>query len=326
MASQTKNNAKPSLQSQILASDAFRSFLSEKSVCRTLNTCGWTTQHGAYFEDLETKKPREVDVVARQRWRRGQKKAPDQLALVSLLIEVKTMAGFHLVASPFDVHDTRVFHQNTDWLGDFTGEYADLCADLLKNGWTAQEVRAFKKSINRYAFPGDFMRLADLSVRPPSETAFTSFRETNIGKEKELDQSVFWRASRSLRSACQSIREGMQKSSLAEIAESGRKQGEALPAKKKIDFVTFFAKMHLDRIHILHPIVVTDAKLWVARASKPVQAKWLRFAPHDFAGSPEWWCDVVDSSHFPEYTKRLSNHYARELVDAGAVRDRNKDA
>jgi len=47
-------------------------------------------------------------------------------------------------------------------------------------------------------------------------------------------------------------------------------------------------------VDIVHPVVVTDAKLWSANRAGIEERKSARFSLRTFAGHSEWWCDVVN--------------------------------
>jgi hypothetical protein len=302
------------LKEKISKSISFHSFLSESAVCEALRLLGWNAKHGAYYEDIETKKQREVDVIARQFWGRKSKNG-DQFVRLTILVEVKTMKGFHLLVSPFE-EDGFSFYQNVHWLGDPRGDYTDLASALRVNGMEEDALNNFLKRLHQFAYPRQIARPRLLMVRPNTETVFTSFRETNIGSEKELDNSVFWKASQSLRAASKSIQKSIIEGSLDDIAGSVKYAPKA--KEKHINYVLGWAKDQINRIDVIHPIVVTDADIWASGGDGPEPVKWSRFGQYSFDGTAEWWCDVVNSNHFAEYAQVISEHYALELKAAKA--------
>ena len=122
------STAVDALKIKLAESASFHSFRSESAVCDALKSLRWNAKHGAYYEDLETKKQREIDVIAQQFWSRKTKNG-DQRVRITVLIEVKTMKGFHLLVSPFE-EDGFSFYQNVHWLGDPLGNYSELSSAL----------------------------------------------------------------------------------------------------------------------------------------------------------------------------------------------------
>lgn len=303
------------LKKKLAESASFHSFLSESAVCDVLRSLRWNAKHGAYYEDLETKKQREIDVIAQQFWRRKTKNGDQQVRL-TVLIEVKTMKGFHLLVSPFE-EDGFSFYQNVHWLGDPHGDYSELASSLRVNGMEEGAIDKFVQRLQQFAYPRQKARPWLLMVRPNTETVFTSFRETNIGAEKELDNSVFWKASQSLRSASKSIQKSILEAHLEDVAGSVKYAPKT--EEKRINYVLGWAKDRINRIDVIHPIVVTDADIWVSGSGGPEPVKWSRFGQYSFDGIPEWWCDVVNSKHFAEYALLISMHYALELKSAKAT-------
>jgi hypothetical protein len=60
--------------------------------------------------------------------------------------------------------------------------------------------------------------------------------------------------------------------------------------------------------HIYHPIIVTDASLWITEDGNTVSPEWVRFARSKY-GNTSWWCDVVNSKYINEYARNLATHY-----------------
>lgn len=306
-----------SLKEKIANSLSFHSFRSESAVCDALNSLGWDAKHGIYYQDIETTKHREVDVIARQFWRRKSKNG-EQIVRLTMLVEVKTMKGFHLLVSPFE-GDGFSLYQNIHWLGDSGGDYPELASALRDNGMEEIALISLLKRVHQFAYPRQRARTWMLMVRPNSGTVFTSFRETNIGTEKELENSVFWKASQTLRSASKSIQKSIMEGSLDDIAGSVKYAPKS--KDRHISYVLGCAIMMLNRVDIIHPVVVTDADIWVSRGDAPELVKWSRFVQNSYNETTEWWCDVVNSKHFAEYAQTSSKYYSSRLKAARAKLD-----
>ncbi|WP_426270781.1 hypothetical protein ACN9MB_03395 [Dyella kyungheensis] len=300
------------MEQRILSSAPYKSFQSERVVVDLFRDHAWASTHGLYYEDLQTQKQRELDVVARQIWLSGDK-AHEWVCRITVLVEVKTMAGFHLLLSPVESPDTRFF-DHIRWFGDSTGKYKALSKRFRALGISLEDIDALIKRAHQHAYPEDRARLWEQMIRPQSLMAFTSFRETNFGSEKELDNSVFWRASRNLRSAQASIVESMGRSDMRELlitAEFDHIKDDW------VDGMWFTLSRRLNAVDIIHPVVVTDAQLWIVGDEGPRQCNYARFGEQSYNGAIEWWCDLVNSEHLGDYVAAVSSHYAKRLLASG---------
>ncbi len=97
-------------------------------------------------------------------------------------------------------------------------------------------------------------------VGPPAPSVGTTFKETSIAAEKELDASVLWRAVQSVNSAISAFKEQQARSRAAEIAFEGAIRelnggiAEEAVIGKMADLVSYR--------EYYHPIIVTNALLW----------------------------------------------------------------
>ena len=301
------------LESKILASSPYASFQAERSIAELLARTKWESTHGLYYDDLLTNKQRELDVVARQIWRRKHRDT-QQLCRITVLVEVKSMSGFHLLLSEHPAA-SRDFYRHTHWLGDPSGKYIDLLQQFDNLGIEPKKIGALIEKLHRYAYPRQHARMWAMMVRPHSIPVFTSFRETNLGSEKDLDNSVFWRASQGLRSAHASIASNIRRTHLETIA--GAAEFEA-KSKNWVDSMFWWASQQIGMVDIIHPVVVTDAKLWAASNGGAEERKYARFGSHTYTGEMDWWCDLVNTEHLQEYVTKLTDHYRRYLRSAKA--------
>ena len=297
-----------SLIDEILRSDSFGSLKAERDIAVKTQALGWSSVHGFYFEDLTTGKNREIDVAAERYWKRKISKI-EMRSSVQMLIEVKTMKGFHLFVSAKDEAEQQPLLQHILWLGDSNEKYLDLVAAIDEFDLSAAETNRVVKSLNHYAYPSGYMRrpMASVHVRPPVIPVFNAFRETNIGAEKNLDNSVFWKASESLRSAYESIKREWRLNALDSIKmhfEMARRR-----SKRWVDEAVYWTKSDFNFVKMIHPVVVTDAKIWCVHPTNTKEIGCARFAMQDSLHSAEWWCDVVNSSWIDHYLQGVSNHY-----------------
>ncbi len=293
---------------------SYASFQSEQSVAKLLANAGWLSTHGLYYNDPLTQKHREIDVVARQIWKR-KLKVGEQLVRITVLVEVKSMKGFHLLISEYPA-ESEDFFQHIHWFGDPRGKYLEVVQGLDALGVKADEIDNLVRRLHQYAYPGGRSRLWKMMIRPHPITTFTSFRETNLGTEKDLDNSVFWRASQNLRSAHANISDDIRKTHLDTLI--GAAEFEASRSKDWISAVFWWAADRIDIVDIIHPIVVTDAKIWATLNGGPRNRGFARFGSHTYTGLMDWWCDLVNASHLERYIAKLTRHYFRHMQSAKA--------
>jgi len=303
---------------KIEASQSFKSFIRERDVSKLFHEHGWKAQHGAYYQDIKERKDREIDVIARQIWTK-QTKLGEQLVRLIVPVEVKTMSGFHIIISSFDI-EKNSFFQNIVWLGDSGAEYLRLRTKLLNSGLSDKIVDTLIQHLHDFAYPRQKARTFSLMLRPQDELVFTSFRETNIGSEKDLDNSVFWRASQSLYSATKSITESIYEYHLDCINLSLLERSNMGDEINYVEEIFNSMRSQIQMIDIIHPIVVTDAMLWAVSDDSPQEIGSCRFSLHGYNGSVIWWCDLVNSSNLTEYLSKLTKHYTVALRKIRAKR------
>jgi hypothetical protein len=303
---------------KIESSQSFKSFIRERDVSKLFHKYGWDTQHGAYYQDVDEKKYREIDVIARQIWEK-QTKFGKQLIRLTVPVEVKTMNGYHIIVSSLE-REKKIYCQNIVWLGDSSSEYLKVRTKLLDSGLPDNTVHTLIQRLHDFAYPRQQARTFSLMLRPQDEVVFTSFRETNIGSEKDLDNSVFWRASQSLYSAAKSITESIYEYHLDGINFTPIERNYIGDEKKCIEEIFSRMCFHVQMIDIIHPIVVTDAMLWAVNEPAPQEISWCRFSLHEYNSSVVWWCDLVNSNHLIAYLNKLTKHYTLALKKSKAKR------
>ena len=298
---------------ELTSSGPYETFRAEQLVRAAFQDAGWDATHGFYYKDGETGKFREIDVLASRHW--SKKSKPHlKLARVSLVVEVKSMKGFTVLLSERQT-DPSDFYNHWDWFGDSSGKYPALCKGLETFGGTPQEIQSIQKRLNAFAYPGGLARMRAMMPNPPEIPCFSAFKETNTKSEKELDNSVVWRASQSLRSASSAIFDSVGQVKLenallpAEYEKSRKEWAKA---------VLSWAADSINIVDIVHPVIVTDASLWVASPTGPLNVPYARFGLHLFNGEIDWWCDLVNSQNLAAYISLVTNHYSRVMRSARA--------
>ena len=184
-----------------LKSPAALSLFDEQAFCQAFETHGWSTVHSAYYTDSLTNKDRESDVVAHQRWVRKVRKAEERYYLY-MLAEAKTLKDYTILASPPRKPPT-LRSQTSYWVGydeQFLSALRNRCQAL---GVLPEQERACRISLSQYCYPDEFaVAKSLLEVTPPEAAHYAgAFRETNMSSEKDMDNSVVWKAGAGLRSA-----------------------------------------------------------------------------------------------------------------------------
>lgn len=189
-----------SINEVLKGSEAYKSLRAEQEVAACLGRLGWCTTQSPYYLDGKTGKLRELDIVATGYWQKP-RKAGDLVAKVNLFIEVKTNSDFHILCAGSTAKPS-AFESNEYWIGYSEETLKRVEEQLSRFHMEHEEVLNFLHKVERVAFPRHTMRTSVLRLEPPPVIhCFSAFRETNGKADKDLDNSVLWRAVSALRSA-----------------------------------------------------------------------------------------------------------------------------
>lgn len=305
------------LHKKLLDSDSNQSFATEEMVASTLEKLGWKSVQGAIYLDRKELKAREIDILAHRVWRTKAKAEQD--ATVVLAVECKTMRGFHILVNDAPYHD--LYFQSSGlahWLGYSIEDNRNQFIEILhKHRFTVSEVSNILQEVSGICYPKNIARVNRLIVKPaPINSNFTAFRETNIGNEKDLESSVFWRAILTLDSCTNSLKRSKTDDLLhafmmdAVICEED--DGDKMSA------FSWSANEYSRHLWLYHPIVVTDAKLWCSSHGKLVELEAARYVRTDGFHGVDKWFDVVQREHFSEYATRIASYYEKAFRSARA--------
>lgn len=300
---------------KLLATPTFKSLQIEREIATRLVPLKWQVINGVFYSDPKEHKPRELDVVASQFWIRTNDYG-EQLLRLYLVIECKSIKDFHILISPqLQPVDPVIAHHH--WFGFETQIVGRLLSQLDQLNLSKEQLNKLRKKLREIAYPNDFARTGDFRIEPPIAQLQTSaFRETNIGSEKELDNSVLWRATQSLRSAVTSFNYERLERNMDICVYPEELTG--LPKQKTMkDIINAFTRQ-TNEIDIWHPIIVLDSSLWLVKKANLEPVDWFRLDLLDFNKHRDWWCDVVTRSSFNSYVKNLTKYYTRSLESVGA--------
>lgn len=305
----------------IFSTSAFKSLNAEVQLAKFIYSLGWRTTQGAYYQDLITRKFREIDIVADSYW--THKESDDIRARLRFVVEVKSASDFNIIFSNNIGNEDRL-----KLLDDFIGyDYSGYRNEEIGNIKCRQEriinllrekgvdkvmIDKIFKKLNKAIFPKSRSVFFDvLDDAAPIEYMSCSFREFLGKNEKELDNSVLWRASQALTSAAAAINESNFLDSLSDlegVVDLAIKKGYSM-----LDIVLNHLIRDAKGLHLLHPVVVTDSKLWMTGDGKIDSLKWCRFVQKNFKGHASWWVDVVNYDNCHEYFDKISNYYINEM-------------
>lgn len=292
------------------ATPAVASLRQEQHIVRLLEGAGWQVTHGYYYRDVATDKYRELDVVAKHFWSKRGSRRRNQSLVVEILCEIKSIRDFHIVFAPTTGdgrYDVRTY---AEWFGYHEKR---LAATLDDAGASADVIGRLLMYFRRACFArGDEVgRPARMFIGPPgAEFRASAFRETNIGTEKDLDNSVLWRATQAVFSAISSTRESFLSHRFGEIADS-----IAYARHSKLDVAVSMVETDIDmgaeHVQVIHPVVVVDARMWASNGETLTEIDSCRFIrrSREYEAS---WCDVVTTANAEGYFKALTGYYERE--------------
>jgi hypothetical protein len=242
------------------------SLQAEQRAAKTLAALGWTCFQGAFYRDLRDEKLRETDVIARQIWERGDWRTNGTLVRLNLILECKSARDWQLVFAQGQ-RENRVGHVARVWSGFAEDRFEWLHRALKAHGIPEASFVELRSRFKEHAFPDDrALPYGMMPDAPRSRVVVTAFRETNLDKEKDLESSVFWRATTSLRSATRSLTAlAMERhSELFEIAAS------QLPFSWANFLIEFddACNESVRQVDIFHPVVLIDSPMWLLREGR----------------------------------------------------------
>jgi hypothetical protein len=227
------------------------------------------------------------------------------------------MKGFHVVVKPEAPIPLR-FQSNglASWLGYSHYNDRDRIAAVLEaHKYTHDEVVDALKRMGKACYPREFARVGKFLIEPaPVQTMFTAWRETNIGAEKELDASVFWRAILSLDSCVESLQE-LRLSNLLDDLQTDATSYE-LYSGDKLDSLDETIQRYAKFLWLFHPIVVTDAQIWTSSNGELCKIDVARYMRSDGVASVNRWFDLVSREYFDKHIADITGYYRAQFRKA----------
>lgn len=289
------------IDKKLAHSDAFHSIRAEHTALNTLHAHGWQPVHSPYYKDMISEKIREFDLAGRQIWR---KKIKDKelIARINIYVEVKSASAFHILCAGKTAQHS--FGNNEYWPGYCDETKLKIQSALDSYGISLPKSRDYIHKLEKLIFPKSTMLTAPIRITPmPAEQCYSAFRETDTKNEKDLDNSVLWRAISVLRSAINSAKNRSINNLLSNFMldlEVCRRQ--------KIDFDLALNSVEASSraIDFYIPLVLIESRLWSALNHEPEEIPWFRFVQHNTYDSSGNWTDVINSKHLDSYLSELS--------------------
>jgi hypothetical protein len=275
----------------------------ESQVYESFKKQGWRTQHSPYYIDQETKKYREIDVTARKYWTTDHQ--TNLSCDVNFLIECKTLKDFHIVVSNTREHSWAIDLYKC-WIGETKYDNYSKVIELLKRNEVNEErIRSILRDLNLFCFPNYTYRFRDSEIDPFNIPVFNSYRETNIGSTKELDNSVVWKSFQSLHSCIQAyesmVWDGIE-SPLFDI-ENDHLLGEEARSEKLKSMLILKAS----HIRYIQPIIVVESNLWELKKGGLKKLKYLRLLFQRLFQDGTW-IDIVNKQYLQEYINKSKKY------------------
>jgi hypothetical protein len=307
-----------SLLKKLVASSSFESLLAEEFVQSAFRHEGWRAFQSTYYRDLATRKLREVDVLARRSWW-----SDDFVRLtLEIIVEVKTLRGYHLLFSPYTHLESARELERPDasghlmrrWIGA-EGDTRDARIRYLRIE-DLSLAKLVREHIAQVAYENGRSVLSPLMIDPPPFSCQAgAFRETNTQVEKDLESSVLWKGVLALMSATKGL--------IAARLRSRLMTARSFAAANNLSFFSTIASELKDAVRTcdqFHPVFVTDARLWmlVAGGRELSAIPWTRLILSSGQVHPHFWLDVVNREHIADYCTTLTQGYDAILEANGA--------
>lgn len=288
---------------KLINSHAIHSLNLETMVYDKFKKLNWNVEHSPYFVDAETKKFREIDVTARKFWQSP--KSIDLTCAVNFIVECKTLKDYHIVAS------NRLEHKvGTDlihcWIGhDVYTNYSKTIELLTKNNISSDKIRSILKELNSFCYPKVTFRFYEYNVKSFDIPVFNSYRETNIGTTKELDNSVVWKSFQSLYSCVEAYNSLVWEGIDYHLYDVQRE--DLLTEEEKAEELKDMLLLKAGHMKYIHPILVVESNLWEVADKKLKKLKYMRLIFQKLF-EEELWIDIVNKEHLDEYLKKTKQY------------------
>lgn len=307
-----------SIEDILLGSDAAKSMRMEARIVDAFTKAKWVAQRSKYYTDVDTNKPREIDVYSRGTFTDPQKYEGTGIPILSVDVfcECKTLSGSNVIFSE-GVPD-KYSRRNIDsyWIGN-SSEIREIASQfLLESNIEDPEIW---RSVHQYtldrAYPNDGRAInAPVSMRPPPVDMIAhAFRETRNGSNQEKGpdgtrQNPIWSAILSSISATKAARKKTKDACLSYIHAGSHKTTDI---EDIISSFSFFLDAELMRNSFFHSFIVVESPLWKLTNDSIEQIKSARLCISSI-DSNETTIDIVSYKHSENYIRSMAKHFSKE--------------
>lgn len=225
--------------------------------------------------------------------------------------ECKSMTGFHVISSEWKSSyedDQYTF----SWFGGIKENRDYLAKILIECEIPPASINYLMQKFDLWFPPNQPKSIFELQFDPfGGWPGCSGFKETSIGSEKDLDNSVIWRASLALKSAVTSFINLHNEEHRYDYLTTFRGTPKRSFPQNHKDLVKHFNK-YVNIVDIYHPFIVTDANLWISDEKGLRKTDVLRIYERQIMDEIGWWFDVVTYKYAKEYVDGLCTHYIGE--------------
>lgn len=296
------------LASALLTSNAYKSLSIEAEVFEVVSKYYPRAFQSPYFTDIDTGKLREIDVVA---WARycDNRKIKSHCNLY-FFIECKSNKGFNIIASGEDLSNKPYVFDCQIWAGQDVNNGFEKSRRVLSRILPAQDhMNKDLLELDKIFYPRG--RRGTINAEPEifsNLPFYPSFRETNIKDEKDIDNSVLWRAFQSLLSAQESKRKKNWEDFENAILEY-EVNNRLYKTKLSFEDVIGFSARNIDKIQ---KIIVIDSPLWRRTQANTIESiEYFRLLRQKIDDSGVDFVDVINRQYFSKYMEEVSLHYQK---------------
>lgn len=298
-----KENSNPTdLKKKLIESSAVNSLKQELNIYHEFVNLGWNVEHSPYYLDSNTGKFREVDICARKYWKKSNE---EKYSFgINFIVECKSIDNYHIVLCNEQIADDTL---ENDWIGeDGMNNYPKTIKLLQKHNIKDSDIQETLKLFHKHLFPKGVVRYIDYRPDNFEIPTFYSFRETNIGSTKELENSVVWKAYQSLYSVIRSYQANTFKDIDFELYDIDN--GEFLSTyEEKLEELKETLIAEANHFEAFHPVLVVESKLWNLKSNDIEELKYCRLVFQEMSGFSTW-IDIVDNKYLNEYLTKSKTY------------------
>ncbi|KAF2336805.1 hypothetical protein [Flavobacterium ginsenosidimutans] len=289
---------KNQLINKLFKSSAVNSIILERKVFESLSERKWQVSHSPYYIDFDSKKHREIDVVASKYWN----VKDDFSCRVNLLIECKSLKDYHIIVD--NKRNSKRYELKDFWIGNDNIFHYQKIRKLLKKAKISEnDINTIIKKLDLYCSPdGIVYRNANYIFNAFKIDAYNVFRETNIANTKDIDNSVIWKCQQSLSSCISSIEEMFW----ADIDYSIKriKNDSLFNSSNLVEEIVCDLIDDAKHKEIVHPVIVVESNLWELNSDGLGKLNYFRLCFQQLRDT-ELWVDIVHVDHLDEYFENL---------------------